>query len=271
LLEHQLHLTRRQLFGRAATGIGLAALATLLGEDRTAHADAPAASGALPELPHFASKARRVIYLMQGGAPSRAHHAPRQVFPWAQAVLLNNDRIVPLGWLHPLIAQASMSFGTGLVGPISNYAAPPQLVETFPYRVGPKKGSRVQGGQAEWLVDTEAVHAFAQQFREQHKGKWCEAERLLPAAQAGCPGPHRPAGRRGARIVRHRRAQRQGAAGGVRSGGVPRPVRAPLRHLHLLPRRPRRGGPGRDSISLKRQEALPVVFPPVQFRVGAPA
>ncbi len=69
-LEHQLHLTRRQFFDRTAGGIGLAALATLLGEDRTARADAPAPSGGLPGLPHFAPKARRVIYLMQGGAPS---------------------------------------------------------------------------------------------------------------------------------------------------------------------------------------------------------
>src|SRR5215467_4906700 len=69
-VEHKLHLTRRQLFGRTAGGIGLAALATLLGEDREARADAPAPAGALPGLPHFAPKARRVIYLLQGGAPS---------------------------------------------------------------------------------------------------------------------------------------------------------------------------------------------------------
>jgi GT2 family glycosyltransferase len=93
-------------------------------------------------------------------------------------VLLNNDCIVPAGWLNQLIALASMSFGTGLVGPMSNYAAPPQLVETVPYRVGPKKGSRMRGGAGEWLVETEAVHAFAKEFREQHKGKWVEAERL---------------------------------------------------------------------------------------------
>jgi GT2 family glycosyltransferase len=92
-------------------------------------------------------------------------------------VLLNNDCIVPAGWLQQLTALASMSFGTGMVGPMSNYAAPPQLVEAVPYRVGPKKAARAHGG-SEWLVDTEAVHAFANEFREQHKGKWCEAERL---------------------------------------------------------------------------------------------
>jgi GT2 family glycosyltransferase len=92
-------------------------------------------------------------------------------------VLLNNDCIVPAGWLQQLTALATMAFGTGMVGPMSNYAAPPQLVDTVPYRVGPRKGARAHGG-SEWLVDTEAVHAFAKEYREQHKGKWCEAERL---------------------------------------------------------------------------------------------
>src|SRR5262245_43552706 len=51
--------------------------------------------------------------------------------------LVNNDTIVTEGWLNALVALASLSQGVGLVGPISNYAAPPQLVETVPYRVGP--------------------------------------------------------------------------------------------------------------------------------------
>jgi len=67
LLEQQLLLTRRQLFGRAAMGIGSAALATLLGKDL---AGAPADPAGQPLGLHFAPKAKRVIYLMQGGAPS---------------------------------------------------------------------------------------------------------------------------------------------------------------------------------------------------------
>src|SRR5207253_1270694 len=69
-------------------------------------------------------------------------------------------------------------FGVGMVGPMSNYAAPPQLVETVPYRVGPRKAAQRREGAPEWLVDAEAVSAFARQFREEHKGKWAEAERL---------------------------------------------------------------------------------------------
>jgi uncharacterized protein (DUF1501 family) len=60
--------TRRQFFGRTATGIGAAALASLLGEDARA-ADGLKTSGALPKL-HFAPKAKRVIYLFMSGGPS---------------------------------------------------------------------------------------------------------------------------------------------------------------------------------------------------------
>ena len=57
-------ITRRHFFSRSSTSIGVAALASLLSED--ARAD-----GGLPGLPHFAPKAKRVIYLFQHGAPSQ--------------------------------------------------------------------------------------------------------------------------------------------------------------------------------------------------------
>jgi len=68
--EWELAQTRRQLFGRAATGIGVAALSALLGE-RSAHAAPPGNTfrGAL-KAPHLPPKVKRVIYLFQSGAPS---------------------------------------------------------------------------------------------------------------------------------------------------------------------------------------------------------
>src|SRR5579884_4050877 len=63
------HMTRREFFGRSATGIGAAALAALLGQDRAAAGAAESTAG-LPGLPHFAPKAKRVIYLFQNGAPT---------------------------------------------------------------------------------------------------------------------------------------------------------------------------------------------------------
>src|SRR5579863_734318 len=70
-LETQLLLTRRHFFSRTSTGVGVAALASLLGRDLRASDEAPHATGGLPGLPHFAPKARRVIYLFQSGAPSQ--------------------------------------------------------------------------------------------------------------------------------------------------------------------------------------------------------
>src|SRR5688572_3768388 len=58
-----LHATRRQFFGTSAVGIGTAALAALLAEDGRA-------DPGRPPLPHFAPKAKRVIYLFQNGAPT---------------------------------------------------------------------------------------------------------------------------------------------------------------------------------------------------------
>ncbi len=57
--------TRRQFFGRAGKGLGAAALASLVGQ--SAVADARRAHG----LPHFAAKAKRVIWLFMAGAPSQ--------------------------------------------------------------------------------------------------------------------------------------------------------------------------------------------------------
>jgi hypothetical protein len=68
--EHQLLLTRRQLFGRSAAGIGTAALASLLNPQLFAEtAKAASIPGTLLE-PHFAPKAKRVIYLFMSGGPS---------------------------------------------------------------------------------------------------------------------------------------------------------------------------------------------------------
>lgn len=69
-------LSRRRFLELASTGIGSAALATLFGQDLLAQAPgAPpaggAATGALNGLPHYAPKAKRVIYLFMSGAPSQ--------------------------------------------------------------------------------------------------------------------------------------------------------------------------------------------------------
>jgi len=69
--ESELMMTRRQLFGRAALGLGTAAMAKLLGTDLLARtgSDAPVARATIP---HHPPKAKRVIYLFMSGGPS--HH-----------------------------------------------------------------------------------------------------------------------------------------------------------------------------------------------------
>ena len=62
----RLAFTRRHFFARTSAGIGTAALASLLQNDALA-----APTGALTGLPHFAPKAKRVIFLHQSGAPSQ--------------------------------------------------------------------------------------------------------------------------------------------------------------------------------------------------------
>jgi Protein of unknown function (DUF1501) len=65
-------LTRRYFFGRAATGIGTAALASLLNDRLLAapSSGSPIVSGILGR-PHIPATAKRVIYLSMNGAPSQ--------------------------------------------------------------------------------------------------------------------------------------------------------------------------------------------------------
>lgn len=76
-LEQQYLINRRHFFGKSATGIGVAALASLLG-DRAQGAGPALDPEAL--ISHFAPKAKRVIYLFQNGGPSHLElfdHKPR--------------------------------------------------------------------------------------------------------------------------------------------------------------------------------------------------
>ncbi len=63
---HRLNLTRRALFGKASMGLGGMALGSMFARDGFAMSPDRTA----PVLPHFAAKAKRVIYLLQNGAPS---------------------------------------------------------------------------------------------------------------------------------------------------------------------------------------------------------
>lgn len=101
LKHNELHQTRRQFFGRGATGIGTAALASLLQKDGLA-GQSPLAG--LPELPHFAPKAKRVIYLFQNGGPTHV-----DLFDWKPNLKKMHNQPVPKSY----IGQRRFSTMTG--------------------------------------------------------------------------------------------------------------------------------------------------------------
>ncbi|MDA1049761.1 MAG: DUF1501 domain-containing protein [Planctomycetota bacterium] len=68
--EHGLLQTRRHFLGRSATGIGTAALASLLFSESIADTSSSEDLGVLRK-PHFAPTAKRIIYLFMSGAPSQ--------------------------------------------------------------------------------------------------------------------------------------------------------------------------------------------------------
>src|SRR5215470_12154311 len=69
VLEHGLGINRRRFLSRLSLGIGSVALGSLLIPDLFGGdgEDEAVATG----LPHFAPRAKRIIYLFQNGAPSQ--------------------------------------------------------------------------------------------------------------------------------------------------------------------------------------------------------
>ena len=78
-LEFHRSQTRRQFFGQTGLRAGNIALASMLGSELaqavgtvgTAGTAGTAVHPSLPALPHFAPKAKRIIYLHMNGAPSQ--------------------------------------------------------------------------------------------------------------------------------------------------------------------------------------------------------
>ena len=77
---------RRAFFGQASTGIATAALATLLAKN----GQASEPRGGLPALPHFAAKAKRVIYLFQNGGPTHV-----ELFDYKPAIQKLHGKPIP--------------------------------------------------------------------------------------------------------------------------------------------------------------------------------
>lgn len=68
ILEHGLNINRRKFLSRLSLGVGSFALGSLLIPDLF---NGPDEEAIIAGLPHFAPKAKRIIYLFQNGAPSQ--------------------------------------------------------------------------------------------------------------------------------------------------------------------------------------------------------
>jgi GT2 family glycosyltransferase len=94
--------------------------------------------------------------------------------------LLGNDTVVTEGWLDHLVTLAALKPEIGMVGPVSNYAPPAQLVETVPYRLAMKKPYPPldNASSASVPLDLDPVDQFARQWRTQNRTQWMEVEQL---------------------------------------------------------------------------------------------
>ena len=71
IIENHLSINRRKFLSRISLGLGSVALGSLLIPDLFSNGMDDDAAALMTGLPHFAPKAKRVIYLFQNGAPSQ--------------------------------------------------------------------------------------------------------------------------------------------------------------------------------------------------------
>lgn len=92
-IENHVHeqLSRRNFLSRTSLGLGAAAMASLLGSDQSVAGKMTGTSAESTGLPlgkpHFAPKAKRIIYLFQSGAPSQLElfdYKPKLEEMWGQ-------------------------------------------------------------------------------------------------------------------------------------------------------------------------------------------
>jgi GT2 family glycosyltransferase len=92
---------------------------------------------------------------------------------------VNNDVLVPAGWLEHLVGLATSNPVIGMVGPMANVAPAPQRL-AVPYRL--RRRPAGQGAEeapgAEGTIDMGAVDRFSEEHGARHQREWFEAERL---------------------------------------------------------------------------------------------
>ncbi len=105
--------TRRQFFSRCALGLGSIALASLLNERKLLGADAAALPNPMaPKQPHFAPRAKNIIYLFMAGGPSQL-----ELFDYKPKLIELNSQPIPQSYIEgKRFAFMGSSHGTKLLG-----------------------------------------------------------------------------------------------------------------------------------------------------------
>jgi hypothetical protein len=124
LLKHQFNLTRRHFFGKVSAGIGGVALGSLLIPDLFS-GSAEGTSFPLG-LPHFAPKAKRIIYLFQNGAPSQL-----ESFDYKPSLIKRAGEDLP----------ASIRMGQRLTGMTSGQSSFPMVGSSFKFQQHGQSGA----------------------------------------------------------------------------------------------------------------------------------
>jgi hypothetical protein len=112
IFESELLRTRRQFFGDSGLRLGGLAMASLLGSQARGSAAASAEHPSLPGLPHFAGKAKSVIYLHMNGGPSQL-----DTWDYKPKLVDQFDRNLPKDFLGDRITTMTSGQGKFAVAP----------------------------------------------------------------------------------------------------------------------------------------------------------
>jgi uncharacterized protein (DUF1501 family) len=110
--EFQRQLTRRHFFSRCGMGLGGMALASMLGRSSAFGATPTLENPLAPKPPHFAPRAKNVIYLFMAGGPSQL-----DLFDYKPKLVDLNGQPIPPSFLEGRrFAFMDTSHGTNLLG-----------------------------------------------------------------------------------------------------------------------------------------------------------
>ncbi|MFO0804140.1 MAG: glycosyltransferase [Gemmataceae bacterium] len=90
--------------------------------------------------------------------------------------LLNNDTVVPDGWLMQLVSLIGTNPSLAMVAPMTTYGPGGQVVWPVTYQLGADSSRAFDHAAIQERI--KAVNSFAIEWRERNRGKWSEEERL---------------------------------------------------------------------------------------------